>query len=608
MKYTIIGNKNKSILELLREQGVVLRNDCGGNGRCGKCAVKLDEGWRLSCKVIPEQGSCLEVFVSEDTFQGMKVQVESSIEEEHSTPEGKGNKLEDEYSNLKKEHKFLPPNKSQSEPPHSESPIGIAVDIGTTSVVMQLITNTSTSLQTLAFANPQRAYGADVISRIQASMNEPKQCHQLKRLIWDAIEKGAEQLVRQWKQETGKEIGKETGKEVGKEIGKEIDKEALTSLYAQDSAWSHLSMVCAMNTTMLHLMMGYDVSGLAAHPFTPYRTKAVWLEDKNIWTMPCASAFIGGDIIAGLLALSYDQQTKPSLFLDLGTNAEMVVGCGQTLWSASAAAGPAFEGGQMEYGVPGIPGAICQVFVRQGSLGCRTIDNLPPVGICGSAYIDAASCLLELGWMDETGLLADEYLENGIDLASYWVSEESDGKYWVSEESDGKVTGKDRSDVDGKSSDQERKKHRSQSPAENISHQLKPVPAKRIPIRITQKDLRELQLAKAAICAGIETLLKVSEISMEGLQSLHLAGGFGQKIDVEHAANIGLIPASMKMIAKPVGNTSLAGARSILQHQTGKERAQKLCESIREVSLAAENYFTEAYVEGMYFQSRSREL
>ena len=224
--------------------------------------------------------------------------------------------------------------------------------------------------------------------------------------------------------------------------------------------------------------------------------------------------------------------------MDLGTNAEMVLGKKGRFLVSSAAAGPAFEGGNILCGTGSIPGAVCSADVGENGMVFGTIDNAPVCGICGTGVVETAAALLSAGLMDETGTLAEELSENGLSLGNG--------------------------------------------------------------VCFTAKDVRELQLAKSAVRAGMETLMSKYGVKASDIDRLYIAGGFGSVLNAQKAAFIGLIPPELVNRTVPLGNSSLMGAVKYAVNKNAK-RIRTLKDSCSEIELSNEAVFTSAFMEHMYF-------
>lgn len=273
----------------------------------------------------------------------------------------------------------------------------IGIDLGTTTLAFALYNNEENRIEkSITAMNPQRSFGADVVSRINAA-KEPAVLKEMQAAIKNFLEDGILSLLKE----------------------ADIPVKAL------------LEIAIAGNTVMSHILMGYNPSGLGRFPFKPYSLDlkaTTWEElfkdcpDKNpapippglsVFIFPCASAYIGGDIVSGLYSL---KEEKNIVLLDLGTNGEMVLSTKDGIYCASASAGPAFEGGNITCGTGSIPGAIHHVSLDNGKLRLKTIGDKEPVGICGSGIISLLSLFLENGYMDENGLLIEPYFTEGFHL------------------------------------------------------------------------------------------------------------------------------------------------------------------------------------------------
>ncbi len=293
-------------------------------------------------------------------------------------------------------------------------------------------------------------------------------------------------------------------------------------------------VLVAGNTAMHHLFCGLDVEPLTHVPFVSPMLGACRFEPADLgWPgpaefLPCLGGFVGSDLLCGIIATRLDEAAQPRALFDIGTNGEVVVGSAQGILCASTAAGPAFEGGRISVGMRAGAGAIDTVHVRNGGLYCHVIGGGAARGICGSGLVDAAACGVELGLISASGRLTN--------------------------------------------------------------------PDKRIPladgIALAQSDIRELQLAKGAMAAGLRML------ASRGLEKLHLAGAFGNYIRPSSARTIGLLPEDLAVEA--VGNSSLRGARMLLLNpSTRQARLRKTITLARHVELVADPDFQYLYAEMM---------
>lgn len=386
----------------------------------------------------------------------------------------------------------------------------IFIDLGTTTLAFSDNYNTSYTAP-----NHQSAFGADIISRIKAS------CEGHGLFLQDIIKRDLINGITELKKLSNPPV------------------EAVT----------HITI--AANTAMLHLLMNYDCNGLASYPFTPVTLEQLSLPGDflsisgTITLLPCASAFIGGDIISGLLSLNATEWEAPCLLLDLGTNAEMVLGTKNQFFATSAAAGPAFEGGGISCGVGGIKGAIYHIDLSKKPC-FQTIDYGAPIGICGTGIIDLTAELLNHKYMDETGFLCEPYFEEGFAIT--------------------KKAGM------------------------------------RKALTFTQKDIRQVQMAKAAIRTGIELLCQQAKLSYEEIETVYLAGTLGTKINLANATRIGLFPTKLSEKICAVGNTSLAGAASYSLHpEISSEKIKRFQNSISCLELANLPEFQNLFISHLNF-------
>jgi len=294
--------------------------------------------------------------------------------------------------------------------------------------------------------------------------------------------------------------------------------------------------------------MGSDPSGLAIYPFTPVfldeqqlKGSELGLElynESEVSLLPSLSAYVGADIIAGLAATELSDDEGYSLYIDIGTNGEMALGNKDRILTCATAAGPAFEGANISCGLGGVNGAIHSFDEN----GFKTIGSAPPSGLCGSGLVDVIAWLLNQDRLDPSG-----YLEEAVEIL--------DG---------------------GKTADG-------------------------LPLQLTPQDIREVQLAKGAIAAGIKTLLSEANIDASQVERLYLAGGFGYALHEDSAARIGLIPENLKSKVIRAGNLAGLGARLALHSEEFKKRVDMIREKAEYFELSNHMGFNEAFVMEMGF-------
>ncbi len=334
-------------------------------------------------------------------------------------------------------------------------------------------------------------------------------------------------------------------------------KTALIKRYIADMS------ICG-NTTMLHLLCGIKADSIAAAPFISvskfgidvpaYELGINIAKYAEIRLMPCISGYVGADITSGILSSGLLNKNKPSLLIDIGTNGEMALCKGENITCCSTAAGPAFEGAHIKCGTGGVPGAVSKVWIENEEVKFQTIDSLSPVGICGSGLIDAVASMLQCGAVDETGRLCD------CDEVDEWVSrylDEDEGIFYI-----------------------------------DRGHN----------VYITAQDIREIQLAKAAISAGVLTMLDYTGISIDDIGEICLAGGFGMHIDKENACKIGLLPKNCAEKVKTVGNAAGMGAVEYLLNDKAADKCGEILSHSHYIELSSSEFFQNAYMEEMMFE------
>ena len=405
---------------------------------------------------------------------------------------------------------FFRPQKIEGE----QDGLGVALDIGTTTMAVCLVDmRTGETLRKASCLNPQSVFGADVLSRIHACQEGNLQA--LQRLV---IDKTAELLAEIAHGEKVKEL------------------------------------VIAANTTMLHLFLGVNPESIGGAPFMPVFTgmqsctgEQLGLPVEKITLLPSVSGYIGGDITSGLLACGILQNKSNALFVDIGTNGEIVLSRQGELYATSTAAGPALEGACIECGLGGVDGAIDKVFYQDKELRFTTIGNTNPKGICGSGLVDLIAVLFKEGLIDENGAWSE-------DSTSALSGKLKDDKFYLTDT-----------------------------------------------VYLSQKDIRQFQLAKSAIRSGIETLLCERGICIEDIQTLYVAGGLGYYLNLKNAGHVGLLPTSLLDRIQLVGNTSLQGATLCLLKQIYRQEIERIAKCAEVVELSSSKYFMDAYIENMSF-------
>ena len=522
---------NHTILEYCRCHGVTgIEAPCGGKGTCGKCKVTVTKPYYkevLACQTKICDG--MEIIVGGGTITG----VGTDMNEAKVSASDEMVVLVDRKSDMQENPVSVYGNHS------SNAGTLAACDIGTTTVVCYLIDKeTGQIIAVRSGANPQRSFGADVLSRIDAAARTDDN---------DKANGGLQMMQSQIVSLLNGFIS-----EMLMECGR--TKVCLFSV--------------AGNTVMCHLLMGISPEKLGRAPFMPdeyfgreFNPLDIGIENCQIMIIfPAVSGFVGGDITAGMMeTVNCNELT---LYLDIGTNGEMALGKGDRYVCCATAAGPAFEGAQIEMGMPASRGAVDKVWLEGRRIKYSVIGNDRPVGLCGSGLIDALAILLKAGIIDENGTILSGQ-ELPILFRSYVFEQEAEDA--------------------------------AQSSESSLAVHIAPG------VYITQEDIRKLQLAKGAIAAGIEVLFKEYGCKPCDLDILTFAGGFGNYIVKASAAAIGLFPPELLDRAKEVGNAAGNGAVSAALSQEAWESALDISGKMRYIELAAYPHFDEIYVEHMNF-------
>jgi len=325
-------------------------------------------------------------------------------------------------------------------------------------------------------------------------------------------------------------------------------------------------VLCVGNPIMQHLMLGLPVDAIAVMPFAPVFSKEYTLPaaEAGLGSLPGAmltmapliAGYVGGDTLAAALACDMDQYDGVALLIDIGTNGEIMLGGKGEMLCCSTAAGPALEGAHIRCGTGGVAGAIDHVKLSDG-VEYTTIGSAPAIGLCGSGLVDCVAGLLETGALDEAGRLdADAFPEP---LKAHI----------------GQIDGKCALRLTGTGDEG---------------------------VVLTQRDIREVQLAKAAIAAGIEVLMRELGIGFGDISRLYLAGGFGNYMDVGSACRIGLLPTELRGVVAPIGNAAGVGAQRLLRNRDNARRVEALRKRTRSVELSQNPDFQDLFIERMMFE------
>lgn len=506
-EYTLCPAKKEVLVsDLIRESALDITLPCGGNHTCGKCKIKasgdlsevsaaerkmlspaeLESGVRLAC--FAKANGPITINVDDRSLCKIAV---------------------DGVGVLR-----------ASEPMMAAQCCGVAVDIGTTTVVCKLYNFQGEEIAVACELNAQKSYGADVISRINFGIHNGNDL--LHNTIVAQIEKMFDVLAKKAK----------------------VSRENITHA------------VVTGNTTMLHFFSGIDPKGIG---FAPFIAKSLFggeysrlLKDVTVYIPPCVSAYVGADLVCCILASKMRDKKETALIIDIGTNGEMALAEKGRILCCSTAAGPAFEGAGISDGMVATDGAISHLKLcpEKKDLTYETISDKEIKGICGSGILDAVAIFVEQGLITYSGRITNE----APSFLSKLVNDE-----------ESKIT----------------------FAGTNVS--------------ITQEDIRQVQLAKAAILAGCRTLLEDNKCDCSRVEVLYLCGGFGSFLDPISAESIGLIPEGTAEKTLVLGNGAITGAAMLLLDKSNITVLDKIIKSCEYIELSGNDEFMEHYIESMSF-------
>lgn len=459
-----------TVYEAMIQAGLYPNAPCGGSGSCGKCKVEIHGKTVLACRTPADHSMIVSI-------PAEQLQILTSNGSIHTGGDA--------------EHEYV-----------------LALDLGTTTIAGAVLDGkTGRILAESGCVNPQRAWGADVITRIRYTLREDPD--KLRNSVRIALSGLTAELAAK----------------------AEIDPAQI----------SLACMVC--NTAMHHLLLGIDLSPLVTPPYMPAVREALEIFPDGILPiggsiriLPNIAGFIGADTTGCMIAAKLDQEKAITLLLDIGTNGEMVLGNKEHRIACSAAAGPAFEGAGISCGMSANKGAVDHVWLENEDVHYSVIGNCEPKGLCGSGLMDLAAVLLKLKIIDASGRMK--------------------GKTFT-------------------------------IPGTHIS--------------LTQKDIRQLQLAKGAIRAGIELMAEHMGIPFSDIEQVKLAGAFGNYLNPESAVAIGMIPEELKDRIIPIGNAAFAGAKICALRQERFEMSKQLSQQTSFLELASVPSFQSRFISCLNF-------
>jgi uncharacterized 2Fe-2S/4Fe-4S cluster protein (DUF4445 family) len=591
-----------TIYEAAGEAGIIITADCGGVGTCGRCRVivtggsyrqqgserflspeEMERGEVLACRARVTGDLVVEIPLSSRLFEqkvltgGEQRQLKLSPNLRKKTVTVEEPTLESPCADLDRLWqalgysppgplvpvellRLLPEMLRQEgglitvvldgegiigmEPGDTSTETrGVAFDIGTTTVVGYLLDlSTGTELAVASRTNPQTSFGDDVVSRIQYASTRPRGLENLNRRIVDCMN----DIIRELAAAAG------------------VDP---VTIY---------QVTTTGNTTMGHLFLGINPRYLALNPYVGVFRSGVRDTGPSlglsinrfgtVYTMPGIGGFVGGDTVGVILSSGMHQDEEIRFAVDIGTNGELVMGNRERLVSCSTAAGPAFEGARIAFGMRASDGAVEKVEITGGEVQVNTIGNAPPVGICGTGLIDAVAELLRAGIIKGNGkMLKPGELPSRIpdSLRAWIISHERHNTCFVLVPADQAGTGSD--------------------------------------ILLTQKDVRETQLAKGAIMAGYRLLMKMLGVTDRDIAEVLLAGAFGNYIRKHQAIRVGLIPDFPEEKITFIGNAAGVGSKMVLLSRELREEGERISGSTEYVELATSADFQKVFAESMFF-------
>ncbi|MBP6964312.1 MAG: DUF4445 domain-containing protein [Armatimonadetes bacterium] len=592
--------RGSALRQAIEEHDIGLAFPCGGKGRCGKCKVLFEEGappatpnedaklteaeiaagYRLGCDALLPEDAVVRV----DETRGLldahvlasgakrEIRIAPRITKRHaivpapSTSDLRSDltRIVDELGSGPERVKMpLPQLRSLGrrvrrsgfsvtgvfslgdligieEGDTTDYCFGAAFDIGTTTIAGYLMDLSSgRQLSVASGMNPQTRIGDDVISRINYTMQEPKGLARMRRDVVGEINRLLDVLLR-------------------------------ASGVKRSSVYD---VAIVGNTCMSHLFLGIDPRHLAASPYVPAVSSSLCLvagdsgirisRSGTVRVLPSIAGFVGADTVGMILSSRLRESDVPMLAVDIGTNGEIVLGLGGRMLACSTAAGPALEGAHIRHGMRAAPGAVDTVCMESGEISFSTVGCVSPIGICGSGLLDAVVCMCQAGIVESNGRIVDSTeLPKGHHLRDRVVQGERGSDFLLvrAEES-----------ANGK------------------------------PIVVTQRDVREVQLAKGAIATGIRTLMECGGVGPEDLGSVVLAGAFGNYMRKESAVALGLIPDVPLGLVHSIGNAAGEGAKLALLSTEIFAEADEIAESVEYIELTIHPGFQDRFSEELMF-------
>ena len=592
---------NQTFLEAARANGVYIRSICGAKGLCGKCRIivhkgkeylsqpseaerrifseeDLENGFRLACQVTATREGEIVVEVPRESqvdrqrllLRGLENnamlapavrKITISLEEPslldttsdvdrivEAVERKTGFRVRIDYETLKRVPHVLRKGKWEViaviwrnqeiisvQPGENNEIYGLAVDVGTTKLAGFLLDlNDGKVVAAASMMNPQIAYGEDIISRIRYVMENDANLSRLQQVVVEGVNRLISELCKK----------------------------------AGISPNEIFDAILAGNTAMHHIFLGIPPNYLSQIPYpaalqSPIDVKARDLalnieRGAYLHALPAIAGFVGGDAVADILATGVHEADELSMLVDVGTNTEIVLGNKDRLIACSCASGPAFEGAHIKHGMRAATGAIERIWIdpQNYEVGYKTIGDVKPRGICGSAIVDVVAEMLKVGLVDHSGKFNREAETPRLRL------EKKPAEFVIA--------WNDETSIDSE-------------------------------IVVTQEDIREVQLAKAAIYTGAYMLMRQMKVQLDDIQRIFLAGAFGTYVDPNSARIIGMYPDVPLNKVRFVGNTAGSGARMALLSVAARKKAEDIAKRVKYVELGAEPDFQNEFVKATYF-------
>jgi len=584
-----------TLLEIIKENNLIFESPCAGKGSCGKCKIKItsgkinsisDEemeflteeeilkGIRLSCFAIPVGEVTVEFLKNHDSNMKHRILKEGYMPDLEGTPslhkklyEVKDsidtvNSIEElveitigkplntcdkwnlnNFSNLLHSKKFtavfMDDNVLGVEIGDTKDKLySLAIDIGTTTVVASLVDiNSGREIDCDSEINPQKEYGLDVLSRIAFIKSSTSGLNVLHNSIIQCINR------------------------------------LISSLCIKNNIHKHniYEVAVAANTTMQHILLEVNPTSIGKAPYIPIFTGSKNILASNlgihispfgmIYVLPGVSGYIGADIVAGVVVSKLHKSDKNILLIDIGTNGEIVLSKQGQLTSCSCAAGPALEGMNISCGMRGATGAIEKIQIESSGINIKVIDDVAPIGICGSGIIDGVSEIVKNNIVSYNGRIKKKSdLEKDATLKEFSDFIKEDGN----------------------------KRKVLICPGNNN-------------IEITQEDIRQVQLAKGAILSGFYTLLDSMGLTVNDLDEIIIAGQFGKHLSVDSLAGVGIVPRTLKNKIRYIGNSSKTGAVMALLSKEVREEIQGIAKSIDYFELSSKPNYERLFIKCLNF-------